>query len=77
MGKEAVQSRSFVLVNKCLQGIGKLPMTKRKLQSKKYAEKIGVITDMMGSLMISDDDRTSSPRMYTTASSKTFENSCN
>ena len=52
------QSQSIDLVNKCLEGIGESPVTKRKLQSKKYvAEKIGVITGMMESLMISDDSR--------------------
>ena len=51
---------SLTLVNQCLKESGKTPITKRKLRTRKYAEKkLDEITSMMEQLVIGEDSKSS------------------
>ena len=51
---------SLTLVNQCLKESGKTPITKRKLRTRKYAEKkLDEITSMMEKLVIGEDSKSS------------------
>ena len=51
-------SASLALVNQCLKESGKTPITKRKLRTRKYAEKkLDEVTTMMEKLVIGEDSK--------------------
>lgn len=51
-------SASLALVNQCLKKSGKTPITKRKLRTRKYAnKKLEEVTSMMEKLVIGEDSK--------------------
>ena len=51
-------SASPALVNQCLKGSGKTPITKRKLRTRKYAKKkLDEVTSVMEKLVIGEDSK--------------------
>ena len=56
--KTQPSSASLALVNQCLKGSGKTPITKRKLRTRKYAKKkLDEVTSVMEKLVIGEDSK--------------------